>query len=65
MKKLVLFLFLSLTILANGKDCFTVVSVKIDGLPMALGKFSVYCAGTHLGNCEQSVVKRENNFVSL
>ena len=40
MKKLVLFLFLSLAILANGKDCFTVVSVKIDGLPMALGQFS-------------------------
>lgn len=62
MKKLVLFLFLSLAILANGKDCFTVVSVKIDGLPMALGQFSVYCVGEYLGNCEQSLAKKENSF---
>ena len=62
MKKLVLFLFLSLAILANGKDCFTVVSVKIDGLPMARGNFSVYCGGVDLGNCEQSWLKRENSF---
>ena len=70
MKKVLLAIMCCIGMTAWSAD-YTVVAVKIDGLPNTKKQFSVYCGGTHIGNCDsswwhnESTIKKNNLLISV